>query len=1234
MARFRRTTAGLLSAALLFSAAAPAAAQGGPPAHAKNGGPPAHAQAGGPPDHAQGPKREVEGLEWIDASTFIIDFDKTAPPGLPLERYADISFQLDGDAPEVVNRTYDSDDKSLVTVHLSGELTTEGTLIINGYEAPFDFAEEEEDTGPSILDVRQEAIGTDQTVSGIVTAAEEAGGQTNMYIQDDSAAILVRGAGLGDQYDRGDLVEFEGELNQFRDMLQILVDDSEMLEEDAGEIEPELVDATFFDGGQDDIEAKLITVEDLTLTYDDFNDYDAETPAGAMRVLGSLVDLEETTYDEMTGVVNYHFYENKLMPRDELDVVKDATLTRPAQASEPSGTIPSGTEVTLSSPSEDAVIYYTLDGSDPTIGSAVYDGPITITEETTLKTMAVADGLSESEVLTYTYGIALEAGEATIADIQGEGHVSPYEGQTVRDVPGIVTHTENNAFYMQMAESDGNLNTSEGMFVYLSGHDVEVGDEVHVDGTVAEWEQDGYDDNDDLRTTQISGSNADVISSGNELPAPIVIGVDREIPEELIANIDEYDIETGEGFNAETNAIDFYESLENMRIEIPGQVTVTGPQKYQELTVVSEEWDLENRTPTGGVYLEENPEAGPELNTEIMFVNVPYGTVAKTGDYFDEGVTGVMSYNFGNFKVEPTEELPELMDGGNERRDETTIEFNEDELTVATYNVENYDQSQTEKTQKLAASMADELNAPDIMTLVEVMDNSGESDDGVTSADENYEALAEAIADLGGPNYAYTESAPIDGLDGGIPGGNIRVGHMYRTDRVELPDTSVAPSGEGVTIEADGSLSHGTGFIDPQNDAFQSSRKPVVTEFSFKGEPVYVIGNHWNSKRGDLAAYGMEQPALQGSRDQRQAIAEVVGGFVADLNEANEQPNVVALGDFNDFPWSEPVETLADLGGMYNTIFELPRNEQYTYNYNGNSQSLDSILISEHLQDGLDVDFMNINSEFMEVHGRASDHDPAMVQLVIPDIDPDYDMGDVTAPEITFEDDALNSDPTVTINQGDDFTAPAVTAEDNVDGDLTDQVTVSGDDFDTNKSGTYTVRYEVTDSSGNTAVKNLTVEVLFEGTDIAELENAGFEAWTDGLPDNWFGGATNIAQSRTIQSSDAFDGEYAAQLVNESTSHNRFTTQRYSIEEGATYEVTFQAKGNGEIRNAMFAEGLHGNNYSGYSAYTTLTGGDWTEITWEYEAPGSTEAELIISLRNTDADGILVDNVEITKTSN
>ncbi len=70
----------------------------------------------------------------------------------------------------------------------------------------------------------------------------------------------------------------------------------------------------------------------------------------------------------------------------------------------------------------------------------------------------------------------------------------------------------------------------------------------------------------------------------------------------------------------------------------------------------------------------------------------------------------------------------------------------------------------------------------------------------------------------------------------------------------------------------------------------------------------------------------------------------------------------------------------------------------------------------------------------------------------------------------------LKGEETVTLTEGDAYEEPGWEAWDEVDGDLTDRVVTEGE-ADTAVPGTYTIRYEVKDLSGNSAEAFRTVEV-------------------------------------------------------------------------------------------------------------------------------------------------------------
>jgi uncharacterized protein len=100
---------------------------------------------------------------------------------------------------------------------------------------------------------------------------------------------------------------------------------------------------------------------------------------------------------------------------------------------------------------------------------------------------------------------------------------------------------------------------------------------------------------------------------------------------------------------------------------------------------------------------------------------------------------------------------------------------------------------------------------------------------------------------------------------------------------------------------------------------------------------------------------------------------------VDQLVAADPQANVIVLGDINDFEFSQTVELLE--GRVLTTLMDtLPKAERYSYVFEGNSQVLDQILVSNPLLRSFPVDYdpVHVNAEFAD---QASDHDPQVARL-------------------------------------------------------------------------------------------------------------------------------------------------------------------------------------------------------------------------------------------------------------
>jgi len=341
-------------------------------------------------------------------------------------------------------------------------------------------------------------------------------------------------------------------------------------------------------------------------------------------------------------------------------------------------------------------------------------------------------------------------------------------------------------------------------------------------------------------------------------------------------------------------------------------------------------------------------------------------------------VIGVMDYTYANFKLQVTQALTATA-GGLEQ--EMTTAQTGTQLSVATFNVENLDASDGQaKFDGLANLIVNHLKSPDLLAVEEVQDNNGATNDAVVDASTTWNMLITAIQNAGGPTYQYRQIDPVDDQDGGEPGGNIRQGFLFRTDRglafVERAGAGATTANAVMNNGGVPQLQYSPGRLDPTNSAFSASRKPLAGEFTFGGAPLFAIANHWNSKGGDNPLFGHYQPPVLSSETKRNQQATVVRDFVSQILAVDPNARVIVLGDLNDFEFSTPLNTLKN-GGMLATLMDvLPQNERYTYVYEGNSQTLDHIVVSSALSARrVRVDVVHVNAEFAT---RWSDHDPVV----------------------------------------------------------------------------------------------------------------------------------------------------------------------------------------------------------------------------------------------------------------
>jgi predicted extracellular nuclease len=620
----------------------------------------------------------------------------------------------------------------------------------------------------------------------------------------------------------------------------------------------------------------------------------------------------------------------------------------------------------------------------------------------TAGTTSLADG-SGTGTLTND---DLNSGLTEISAIQGAGHRSGLittntgggtgvaqagnSGAERFNVEGVVTAIASNGFYMQDATPDADIATSDGIFVFTSSAPaatLTVGETVRVvSARIDEYRAGSTGTNNNLTVTQlnasVSGASLQELG-GNTVIAPTVIGTGGRLPPTGTIDNDSF-----ASFDPATDGIDFWESLEGMLVQVASPVAISLTADFSgsnELWVLAQgSYDPASLASRGAPLLgatDTNPE---RIQLDDLISSIAFPTVSVGARL--NSVTGVVNYDFQNYEV-LVATAPVVAAASTLKEEVTAITRDSRQLTVASYNVENLDpvvegsagqpddDIGSGKYAKHAQHIAINLKAPTIVCLQEIQDNDGGNNTAVVDATLTLQTLVDLIFANHGIQYSFAfENPPTANIDGGQPGANIRPAFLYRADQVTLLDTTRITDPN--TAEADGFA----------GDDFASSRKPLEGVFSFNGQVVTIINNHFNSKGGDNALFGNVQPPALSSEFQRIEQAKIVNARVDALLAADPDAAVIVAGDLNDFAWSKPNTTLDGTAGGGTRVLTdlaealLPANERYSYNFQGSAQSLDHMLVSNSLLNATNpaFDIVHVNSDLAS---GVSDHDPDLARF-------------------------------------------------------------------------------------------------------------------------------------------------------------------------------------------------------------------------------------------------------------
>ncbi|WP_413663154.1 ExeM/NucH family extracellular endonuclease [Microbulbifer sp. CNSA002] len=663
-----------------------------------------------------------------------------------------------------------------------------------------------------------------------------------------------------------------------------------------------------------------------------------------------------------------------------------------------------------------------------------------------------------------------------ISQVQGDEFESTLENER-HEIEAVVvgdfqdTSTGLSGFFLQEEDSDqdGQINTSEGLFVHDKGFGVavQVGDLVRVGGVVTEYYD--FTELDEVDGVTVCGSGYSVTAEEVTLPFSSAEeqeqyeGMLVEFPQALTVN-DHYNL----GRYGEV-------TLANGRLYTPTHNNEPGV-----AAVAQESANDLNRIVLDDGSSVQNPEAVPYPVSGLSASNT-----LRNGDTV-EGLRGVMGYSYSAYRVHPVE-APEFV-AANLRENDPQLP-GKGSLKIASFNVLNYfngdgygggfptsrgadteDEFLRQRHKIISAILG--LDA-DVVGLMEI------ENDGYGSESAIQDLINGLNAATGSENYQFINPDLTQlGTD------EITVGLIYRSDRV-------MPVGAAATTDSY-----------PFDDG---NRQPLLQAFAelSSGEELAVVVNHFKSK-GSCPEDGSLNDDLgdgQGCWNSlRTEAADALVSWIDSDPTGSGNDRVLVLGDLNSYARENPISTLKDAG--YADLLEVfGEGEAYSYVYSGESGYLDHALASESLAPlvtgaadwhinadeprVLDYNIENKTDEQVESFYstdafRASDHDPLVVEL---DLGADnqepvagFEWG-VEGFEVNYFDSSVDTDGTI-VSWAWDFGDGTTSTEQN-----------PSHSYDA--AGTYSVILQVEDDRGAIS----TVEQLVPVEEVVDLR-ADFKVHT------------------------------------------------------------------------------------------------------------------------------------------
>lgn len=299
------------------------------------------------------------------------------------------------------------------------------------------------------------AANTTGTVAGPIYVLYQSADQRYLYLKDGNNNFMLSYGKVGDNtFVNGDvLASITGKYSPYSKLPEMIP--TAFGEKTSGTaIAPEELTAEELSVDMANAYIVLKDVEISGVSGKNFSIKDATATIAGYNTIG-LTEIPEGTGFTLTGFVSRYNDNLQVTPISIVGGTVVETVATPT-FSVTAGAVEEGTKVTISCTTEGASIFYTTDETTPTAASTQYNGEeIVINTATTIKAIAIKEGMNDSDVATAAYTILDKNATIATFDFGKPGELSPAVEEPAAsagtDIAGM-TFT-NNAVSLKIGES-------------------------------------------------------------------------------------------------------------------------------------------------------------------------------------------------------------------------------------------------------------------------------------------------------------------------------------------------------------------------------------------------------------------------------------------------------------------------------------------------------------------------------------------------------------------------------------------------------------------------------------------------------------------------------------------------------------------------------------------------------------------------------------------------------------